>query len=196
MYNLCIASNNIGKLEEIQSMLDCVSFNIYSQSHFNIQPIVETGSTFAENAILKARNAAFFSNLPTIADDSGLCIDVLEQDPGVKSSDYAGKNATTKQNIQKIIDNIALYGNETIHANLVTVICFMKNSTDPAPLLITEKLDGELLHESRGQLRGYDSIFYLPKLGKSIGELSISEKNQISPRGRAIKKLQQQLQIY
>lgn len=188
---LCIASGNPGKLYEIQQILNDFGLTIHSQADFNIKPATETGCTFAENAIIKARHAAQLSHLPTISDDSGLCIDVLNQDPGVKASSYAGENATTEDNIQKVLISISPYRGTTIKARAVTVICFMRNSFDLTPLLITEILEGELLHEARGQTRGYDSIFFLPELGKTMGELSIYEKNRISARGRAIIKLKQ-----
>lgn len=190
---LCIASGNLGKVYEIQEILNGSGLTIHSQSDFNIKPAIEIGCTFAENAIIKARHAAQLIHLPTISDDSGLCVDVLNQDPGLKASSYAGENATIEDNIQKVLIGIAPYKDTKIKARSVTVICFMRNSFDLTPLLITEILEGELLHEPRGQTRGYDSIFFLPKLGKTMGELSIYEKNRISARSRAIIKLKRLL---
>jgi XTP/dITP diphosphohydrolase len=193
MQSLCIASGNSGKLDEIRSLLNGTEFLIYNQADLNIESIPETGSTFVENAIIKARHAAQVSHLPTIADDSGLCIDRLNQAPGIHSSYYAGENATPEQNIQKILENIASFKGVPIKARLVTVICFMADSSDQIPLLITEILEGELLHAPRGRMWGYDAIFFLPELGKTLGELSIHEKNQVSARGRAMKKLREHL---
>ncbi len=192
MDELCIASSNPGKLAEIQALLSDFRIKIHSQDFFDIKPAPETGHTFVENAIIKARHAAQLSKLPTIADDSGLCIDRLNQAPGINSSSYAGERATATENIQKVTSDIGFLQHSPVNnAQMVTVICFMRNVADQTPLIITEFLRGEVLLEPRGQTRGYDSIFFLPELGKTLGELSIPEKNKISPRGRAIIKLRQ-----
>ncbi len=183
-----LASGNRGKIREIQSILS--RFNIVPQSEFDIQEVDETGTTFIENAIIKARNAAKHSGLPAIADDSGLEVDALNGAPGVYSARYAGKNASDAANLEKVLADLANISDAQRSGRFHCVMAYMRHENDPCPLIAHGTWDGIILRHPRGTNGfGYDPIFYLPERGCSSAELPPEEKNRLSHRYKAIQKL-------
>jgi len=184
-----LASSNPGKLEEITSILKGCNIEVISQSKFNLFEIEETGKTFVENAILKARVATRISGLPAIADDSGLEVDILGGEPGIYSARYAGKNATDEENLQLLIRNILDSGVSLPKARFQCVIVYLRYSLDPMPLIVSGTWEGIMVSEPRGNNGfGYDPIFYVPTHDCTSAELDPDEKNCISHRGQALQK--------
>jgi len=183
-----LASGNRGKISEIQSIL--CRYNVVPQSEFDIQDVDETGTTFIENAIIKARNAAKHSGLPAIADDSGLEVDALNGAPGVYSARYAGKDASDAANLEKVLANLTNISDAQRSGRFHCVMVYMRHENDPCPLIAQGTWEGIILRHSRGTNGfGYDPIFYLSELGCSSAELSSEEKNRLSHRYKALKKL-------
>jgi len=188
-----LASNNPGKVKEFEAMAGKLPFVLKAQSEFNIPEAVETGLTFVENALIKARHAARLSRSPALADDSGLIVDALNGAPGIYSSRYAGEKATAQENLQKLLENLKEIPFEKRTARFYCVLVFLKTFDDPAPLIAEGVWEGKLLLNPQGkQGFGYDPIFYVPTHDCSAAELSLTDKMQLSHRGRAI----QQLKIY
>jgi XTP/dITP diphosphohydrolase len=188
--SVVIASGNTGKIQEFEAILK--DFDLVSQSEFNTIEAVENGLSFVENAIIKARNAAKFSNLPAIADDSGLVVDSLGGEPGIFSARYS--NGNDKDNIKKLLKNMAGVKNRS--ARFYCVIVFVKNENDPAPIIATGSWEGEILEGEIGTNGfGYDSVFFVPEKNCSSAELSSAEKNQISHRAKALQKLKIELNV-
>ncbi|TXL01494.1 non-canonical purine NTP pyrophosphatase, RdgB/HAM1 family [Methylococcaceae bacterium HT1] len=185
---IVLASGNSGKIKEIQTILSTSS--IVPQQQFNIQEAEETGSTFIENAIIKARNAALHSNLPAIADDSGLIVDALKGAPGVISARYAGAQATDQENLQKLLDDMVDIPESQRSAQFVCVIVLMRHANDPFPLISQGNWEGSILNHTRGSNGfGYDPVFWLAAENCSSAELSAQRKNQLSHRGQALRQL-------
>jgi XTP/dITP diphosphohydrolase len=192
---IVLASGSQGKIKEIQSILK--DQRIVPQSQFNIEEAEETGSTFVENAIIKARNAALHSNLPAISDDSGLVVDALNGAPGVISARYAGKNATDQENLLKLLKELKGIPTEQRNARFVCVIVYMRYADDPLPIIAQGIWEGQILTESTGNNGfGYDPVFWVPSHQKSSAELMSDVKNSISHRGKALKILTDQLSHY
>lgn len=187
---MVVASGNRHKIEEIQVVLpDDVT--LVPQTDLGIAEVAETGLTFVENAILKARNAAAASGLPAIADDSGLEVDWLEGAPGIRSARFAGDEATDRQNIEKLLD--LLDGVSERSAKFRCVIVMMRHAADPMPTIATGTWHGEVIDTPRGTGGfGYDPVFYLPDVGKTVAELPPAEKHRMSHRGQALAQLQRQ----
>lgn len=187
---IILASSNAGKIAEFQTLLQELPIEWIPQSELNIPDIEETGKTFVENAIMKARHAAKLSGLPAIGDDSGLVVDALDGAPGVLSSRFAGKKATDHDRIQKLltlmkdveeIDRLATY-----HC----VLALIEYENDPVPLICHGIWEGSILFEPRGHNGfGYDPIFYVPTHACSAAELDMEEKNRISHRGQVTEQL-------
>lgn len=195
MLDIVLASTNSGKIAEIKSLLSNLPIKMISQSEFDIPTVEETGTTFVENAIIKARHAAKHSGLLAIADDSGLTVDVLNGAPGVRSSRYAGKDATNEQRITKLLQELKETGEDNRNACYHCVIVLMRNELEPAPLLCHGVWEGEILQEARGDKGfGYDPVFYVPTHECSAAELSQQEKNTISHRGQAMEQLVEMLE--
>lgn len=192
MYNLVLASNNEAKCKEITKLLgNCIN-KLSLQSEFNIPSIEETGLSFIENAILKARHASKCTRLPAIGDDSGLMIDALNGNPGLYSARFAGINATHGQNIEKVLAMMTNESNRT--ARFYCVIALVLYADDPMPKIFDGVLEGEILTVPiSGNGFGYDPIFYLPSQKCAISELEMEQKNSISHRGIAIAKLKKYL---
>lgn len=182
-----MASGNAGKIKEIARLLEHLDVNIVPQTEFGVSDADETGTTFAANAIIKARHAAAATGLPAIADDSGLAVDALDGRPGVYSARYSGADATDASNIDKLLrelDGVADRG-----AAFHCVACFV-SSPDAEPLLANGSWHGEILTERRGTSGfGYDPVFLDPQSGKASAELSAAEKNARSHRGKALREL-------
>lgn len=189
-----LASNNSGKLREIQSILSTMEIELLPQNQFHIVEAEETGLSFIENAIIKARHACAATGLPAIADDSGLQVFSLDGEPGIYSARYAdpsaGSNTSDKENLEKVLFKLA--DNPQREARFVCAIALVKNSTDPTPVIFQGFWNGEISISPSGHGGfGYDPIFYLPDLKCTSAELSSTEKDKISHRGQALTQLKQ-----
>lgn len=189
MKKIILATGNQGKILEFQSLLK-EKFEFQAQSDFGVIEVEETGLSFIENAILKARNAAKHTNQWAMADDSGLVVEALNGNPGIYSARYAGENATDEENVDKLLKNLE---NETNrNAYFYCAIVLVKHHLDPTPIIALGQWNGKILKQRQGENGfGYDPVFYLPQLQKTSAELSQKEKNKISHRGLAFEQLLQ-----
>jgi XTP/dITP diphosphohydrolase len=187
---LVLASHNPGKLREMRTLLGGLPFEIVPQSRFTIPEVAETGLSFIENAILKARHAADYAGLAAIADDSGLEVDALNGAPGIYSARYAGRGASDAENLQKLLTELADIPEEKRGARFRCVIAFMRHGLDPAPVICEGVWEGRILFAPRGKNGfGYDPVFLVPTHHCSSAELEPDIKNAISHRGQALKNL-------
>ncbi len=185
-----LASSNSGKLRELAAILAPFGYDLIAQSSLGIDTPPETGTTFAENALLKARHAARLSGLAALADDSGIEVDALGGRPGVYSARYAGEGATDLANLQKMLDALRDVCADRRSARYRCVIAFARSAEDPAPLLAQGAWEGRVLTAPRGTGGfGYDPIFQPAGLEASAAELSAEEKNARSHRGEALRAL-------
>ncbi|MCX7107841.1 MAG: RdgB/HAM1 family non-canonical purine NTP pyrophosphatase [Methylococcales bacterium] len=185
---LVLASSNLGKIKEIQAIL--AKQVIVPQSAFNVTDADETGSTFVENAIIKARNAALHCNLSSIADDSGLVVDALNGAPGVTSARYAGVGASDHDNVLKLLDELKGVPDEQRTARFICVMVFMEHANDPFPVIAQGVWEGRILHRPVGANGfGYDPVFWVPEHNCTSAELSADVKNSLSHRGQALRSL-------
>ncbi|MFT4732126.1 MAG: XTP/dITP diphosphohydrolase [Gammaproteobacteria bacterium] len=190
---IVLATGNKGKVAEFSTLFDGFSIKVTPQSEFNVKEVPETGTTFVENAIIKARNAAKVTGLPAIADDSGLAVDVLNGAPGIYSARYAGETANDTDNINKLLKALA---NETDNrkARFLCVLVFMQHELDPTPIICQGEWHGEISTKLSGNGGfGYDPIFWVPEQNCSAAELESSIKNRISHRGNALVQLMQRM---
>lgn len=189
-----LASHNAGKLRELNNGLQTLSLNIIPQSEFNIHEIEETGLTFIENALQKARHASRLTSLPAIADDSGLSVPALSYQPGIHSARYAGENANDGKNIDKLLMTMSELKDNTRMAYFYCIIVFIHHAEDPTPIIGEGKWWGKITETKQGESGfGYDPIFYVPSEKKTAAELSLIQKNKISHRGQALQALIRQL---
>jgi len=187
---LILASSNQGKLKEMSQILTPLGLEIVTQSEFSVKDVEETGLSFVENAILKARHATSNSNLPAVADDSGIEVDMLNGAPGIYSARFAGDNASDEDNLQLLIDKVKESGLYEPRARYQCIIVYMRHADDPTPIIAQGTWEGVLLTESRGTNGfGYDPIFYVPTHQCTSAELQPEEKNRISHRGQALREL-------
>ncbi len=185
-----LASGNRGKLREIQMLLTDSGIELVAQGELGVRSVQETGSTFVENALLKARHAALETGLPAIADDSGLAVDALAGAPGIRSARFAGPTADARANVVKLLDALAETPDEQRGARFHCVIVAMLSANDPAPLISYAAWPGVIARAAAGDGGfGYDPIFYDPVLGATAAQLSAEVKNRVSHRGRALAKL-------
>ncbi len=195
-HKILFASSNSGKINELQSILQAYDYEIIPQAQLGIQDAEETGLTFVENALLKARNACRHSGKPAIADDSGLVVQALDGAPGIYSARYAGKNADARANIQQLLKELEEVPTANRHAHFHCTLVYLEHAEDPAPLICEGIWHGMILHEPTGHHGfGYDPIFYDPNEQASAAELSAAKKNQISHRGQALRALVDKLKI-
>ena len=186
---IVMASGNPGKTAEISALLAHLDVRVVPQSEFGVSAADESGATFADNAVIKAKHAAAATGLPAIADDSGLCVDVLDGRPGVRSARYAGEDASDDSNIDKLLAELDGVREHDRNAEFQCVACFVY-SEDAEPLLANGRWRGRILKARSGNGGfGYDPVFFDPELGKSAAELSADEKNAISHRGKALRAL-------
>ena len=191
---LVLASNNAGKVREINQLLEGSEFEIIPQSEFSVAEIEETGLTFVENALLKARNAAAHTGLPAVADDSGLEVDALQGAPGIYSARYAGAGASDQDNVQKLLHALKNVPEKKRSARFQCLMVYMRHAQDPTPRIFQGTWEGQILYETRGGNGfGYDPVFYVPDQGCSSAQLSPEVKNSLSHRGQALKQLVQSL---
>lgn len=183
-----LATGNQGKVKELSAMLNQYDIEVLPQSDFKVPEVAETGTTFVENAIIKARHAAKVSGLPAIADDSGLEVDALNGAPGVYSARYAGENADDQKNIDHLL---AALGEQTERsARFWCVLVYMRHADDPTPIICQASWEGEITTTQQGREGfGYDPIFKVQGLDCTSAELTKEEKNAISHRGQALKQL-------
>ena len=189
-----LASGNAGKLHEIAAMLDGLAITVRAQSHFGVTRVEETGSTFVENAIIKARHAARHSGRPALADDSGIVVDALAGAPGVYSARYAGVDASDEDNLRKLLAATTHLPDDARDCRFVCVMVAMRDADDPLPLIATGLWPGQLLRAPQGEGGfGYDPIFLVPSHNCSSAELPGALKNELSHRGQALRALRAQL---
>ncbi|MGQ9659757.1 MAG: RdgB/HAM1 family non-canonical purine NTP pyrophosphatase [Thermochromatium sp.] len=192
---IVLASHNVGKVREIQRLLADSGIDIRPQADSGIPEIAETGLTFVENAILKARHASQYSGLPAIADDSGLEVDALQGAPGIRSARYAGPDASDEANLRKLLAELADVPESERTARFHCVLVYLRRPEDPVPLICQGVWEGRLLFEPRGANGfGYDPIFFVPTHGCSAAELDPDTKNRLSHRGQALRCLRERLQ--
>ena len=195
MKKIVLASNNKGKVREFGEMLSTLNMEVIPQATFNIEDADETGLTFVENAIIKARHASAIAGLPAIADDSGLEVDFLKGAPGIYSARYsdmenAGESATDEKNLLKLLDALKDVPNEKRTARFQCLLVYMRHAEDPTPLICQGTWEGIITTEPHGKNGfGYDPIFHVPTHNCSSAELSSDDKNILSHRGQALKKL-------
>ena len=189
-----LASHNPGKIHEFRAMLEPVGFEIIPQVELSVPPIAETGLTFIENALIKARHASAYTHFPAIADDSGLVVPALQGSPGIYSARYAGERAMDSQNNKKLLLNMENLPEEQRQAYFYCALVFMRHEYDPTPLIACGEWHGSILREPRGEQGfGYDPLFYVPEQQCSSAELSTELKNKLSHRALALKALLGQL---
>lgn len=190
MSKIVLATGNQGKVREMADILSEFGFDVVAQSEFNVSEVAETGTTFIENAIIKARHAAKETGLPAIADDSGLEVDYLNGAPGIYSARYSGEGATDKQNIEKLLDAMQGVEPEKRTARFHCVLVLMRHENDPTPLVCHGKWEGQILTEEHGENGfGYDPVFFVPGDNCASAELDPSRKKQLSHRGKALASL-------
>ena len=194
MTKIVIATSNEKKLAEIKALLSELPIEIVPQSQFGIKSCAEPFNTFIENALVKARFASKETSFPAIADDSGLCVDSLDGQPGVFSARFAGENRSDEDNNDKLLDD--LNNMEDRRAHYYCAIVFVRSPSDSQPIVTEGIWQGEILKVRRGHNGfGYDPIFMDYKTDQSAAELSPELKNRISHRGQALQKLKQKLKI-
>jgi XTP/dITP diphosphohydrolase len=185
---IVLASGNPGKIREIQALL--ADHPIVPQSDFSIGDAEETGTTFVENAIIKARHAALHSGLPAIADDSGLVVDALDGAPGVYSARYAGPGSSDLDNLQKLLRDLDGVPEAQRSARFICVLVFMRHAADPTPVIAEGVWEGRILTRPAGSNGfGYDPVFWVPTHDCASAELPPEVKNALSHRGQALRSL-------
>ena len=191
---LVLASNNAGKLAEFGRLLQGSGIEVVAQSELGLQDIEETGLTFVENALLKARHAARATGLPALADDSGLCVDALGGAPGLYSARYAGPGGDAARNIERLLRELDGVADEDRGASFHCCIVLLRHADDPKPLVVEGDWRGRILRAPRGDGGfGYDPVFLDPDSGLTAAELPAARKNAISHRGRALAALRARL---
>lgn len=191
---ITLATSNPGKVREISELLQGLEIRVVPQSEYRIADAEESGLTFVENAILKARNATHCSGQPSIADDSGLEVDALNGAPGIYSSRYAGKDASDKDNVEKLLTDLAKIPEYRRSARFQCVMVYMAHEFDPTPIICQGAWEGRILFAPRGTNGfGYDPIFYVPTHHCSSAELPADVKNLLSHRAQALRKLVEKL---
>lgn len=191
---IVLASSNRGKLAEMRDVLADTGIEWVAQSDLGIGDAEETGTTFVENALLKARHAARLSGLPALGDDSGLCVDALDGAPGLYSARYAGRHGDAAANIDKLLQTLRDVPDARRGAHFHCSLALLRSADDPAPLIAEGRWHGRILHAPVGSHGfGYQPVFYDPAVGQGAAELDMALKNGISHRGRALSELRRLL---
>ncbi|KEY90858.1 nucleoside 5-triphosphatase [Candidatus Photodesmus blepharus] len=187
---IILATKNKNKVCEIVDFLIDFGFNITTQNDCNISKVEETGTTFVENAIIKARHASKETGYPAISDDSGLEVDYLQGEPGIHSARYAGVNASDEQNLNKLLKKMQRASEKQRAARFHCVLVLIRHTNDPVPLICHGKWEGRISKEAHGKNGfGYDPIFFIPEEQCTSAELETNRKQQLSHRAKALKKL-------
>lgn len=195
MDKVVFASSNVGKIRELTELLKDKHIQIIPQSDLGVNDIEETGLTFVENALIKARHAATLTGLPAIADDSGLAVSALHGAPGIYSARYAGRKATSADNINKLLAELEKHPDDQRQACFHCVLVYLASANDPTPLICDGIWQGTILKSPQGNHGfGYDPVFYVPEYQQTAAELSAEIKNSISHRGKALACLLKQWQ--
>ncbi|KAA0874515.1 RdgB/HAM1 family non-canonical purine NTP pyrophosphatase [Nitrincola tapanii] len=188
MRQILLASSNAGKLREFAEMLASEQIEVLPQSAFQVSDAEETGLSFVENAILKARHACAATGLPALADDSGLEVDALQGEPGIYSARYSGPGANDQRNLEHLLKRMEKVPDGQRQARYQCLLVFMRHAQDPTPLICQGSWQGEILRQPQGQGGfGYDPIFWIPALKQTAAELSAEEKHRLSHRGIAMR---------
>ncbi len=189
-HRIVLASNNAGKVREFNQLLSDSELEVVPQSEFSVPDIEETGLSFVENAILKARNAAQHTGLPAIADDSGLEVDALGGAPGIYSARYAGAGANDLDNLEKLLDRLRDVDDDQRSARFQCLMVYMRHAQDPTPRIFQGTWEGRILRQPRGSGGfGYDPVFLVPDMNRASAELPPDVKNRLSHRGQALRQL-------
>lgn len=189
MDTIVLATNNPGKAREFNDLLAGENVQVQPQSAFNISEVDETGLSFVENALLKARHAAQHSGLSALADDSGLVVDALDGAPGIYSARYAGSQASDRDNIEKLLHTLSNMADAPRSARFYCALVYLRHATDPTPLICEAGWEGLITQMPQGTKGfGYDPIFFVPSEGKTAAQLSLELKNRLSHRGQALAK--------
>ena len=190
MKEIILASSNQGKVREINQLLAELDLQVQPQTEHGVPDIEETGLTFVENAILKARNAAQHTGRPAIADDSGIEVDALNGAPGIYSARYAGIGASDQANLEKLLTELGDLPEDKRTARFQCLMVYMRHANDPTPLICQGTWEGRILFQPQGENGfGYDPVFYVPTHDCSSAELPADVKNSLSHRGQALRKL-------
>lgn len=194
MKKIVLATGNPGKVREVAQILAELDMEVHPQSEFNVPDVPETGTTFVENAIIKARHAAQHTGMPAIADDSGIEVDALHGAPGVYSARYAGAGAGDQDNLDRLLAELKDVPEEQRTARFQCLMVYMEHAADATPIICQGTWEGRILFAPRGSGGfGYDPVFYVPTHDCSSAELPPDEKNRLSHRGQALRKLVQVL---
>jgi len=190
MQKVVLATGNAGKVRELASLLNDFGLDVVAQTELGVESADETGLTFIENAIIKARHAAQVTGLPAIADDSGLAVDALGGAPGIYSARFAGVDASDQQNLEKLLVELQDVPDSERQAQFHCVLVYMRHADDPTPLVCHGCWQGTIARAPAGSGGfGYDPIFVVPEAGKTAAELTADEKRAASHRGQALKLL-------
>ena len=194
MQKLVIASGNKGKLRELSALLEPLDYDVHTQAEFDVPDVPETGTTFVENAIIKARHAAELTGLAAVADDSGIEVDALDGAPGVYSARFSAPDATDEKNNALLVEKLRDVPEELRTARYRAVIVFMKHAKDPSPIICEGSWEGRIVLDPVGDGGfGYDPYFFVPTHGCTSAELSAEVKNSLSHRGQALTELVEKL---
>lgn len=191
---LVLASSNRGKLEELRVLLAGSGIELLAQSDLGVEDAEETGLTFIENALIKARHASRATGLPALADDSGLCVDALGGAPGLYSARYAGEPADAQRNIDRLLAELDGVEDARRGAHFHCVLAVLRHAGDPQPLLVEGRWRGHITRQRRGEGgHGYDPVFLDPEYGMTAAEMPMELKNRLSHRGKALELLRARL---
>jgi XTP/dITP diphosphohydrolase len=187
---LVLASNNAGKVREVAQILAELNMEVMPQGDFGVSEVAETGTTFVENAIIKARHAAEVTGLAAVADDSGLVVDALNGEPGVWSARYAAEGASDQANLNKVMEQLRDVPDQRRSARFLCVMVFMRHAGDPTPVIAQGSWEGSIGRNAAGDNGfGYDPVFWVAEHGCTAAELSAEVKNSLSHRGQALRGL-------
>ncbi|MFT5720893.1 MAG: XTP/dITP diphosphohydrolase [Motiliproteus sp.] len=195
MQQIVLASGNAGKLREFNQVLSGLNFQVLPQSQFAVGEVDETGLTFVENALLKARHVSEVSGLPALADDSGLEVDFLKGAPGIYSARFSGAGATDARNNALLLEQLSGVPQAQRSARFQCLLVYLRHPLDPTPLICQGTWEGRILETPRGdQGFGYDPLFWVPECDASSAQLAPEQKNRLSHRGQAVAEFVRQLQ--
>ncbi len=190
MRRVVLATGNMHKLREIGEMLGSSGIELVAQTALGITAADETGQSFIDNALLKARHAAAHARLPAIAEDSGIEVAALDARPGIYSARYAGVQASDEENLKKLVEQLALVPDERRGARYVCAMVYVQSASDPSPIVCEGHWSGRIARERRGSNGfGYDPVFFVPELGATAAQLDSALKNAMSHRGQALRAL-------